>query len=377
MLPFKKILCPTDFSEPSYEAIKSASELASHFESELCIVHVISPVPIPMGAEPSAFNVALYEQELEVSSKRSLEEVFNKLQLKELKARLVAVRGNAADEIVRIADEEKIDLIVIATRGRTGLDRLIFGSVAEKVVRLAKCPVLMITSRPSKEESREVHPEKGESAMTEREMKSFEGKPEKETYQEKIEAQLKEWGAKIDELKAKVEKSKAEIKMKYEKQIEDLWNKQGALQKKLLEMKESGEEAWEGLKSSIEKSLDELKDTFDRAIAKFKEIGEEAVETVSKKKKVYVQKIEAQLREWGPQIDLLKAKAEKSKAEIKIKYLEQVEELRKKQETVKKTLHQFRESGDEAWEDLKDGMDRALDDLKRSLKRAVSRFKEK
>src|SRR4030042_189444 len=186
MLPFKKILCPTDFSEPSYEAIKSASELASHFESELCIFHVISPVPImPMGAEPSAFNVALYEQELEASSKRSLEEVFNKLESKELKARLIAVRGNAADEIVRIADEEKIDLIVIATRGRTGLDRLIFGSVAAKVVRLAKCPVLTITSQPPKEESREVHPEKGKSAMAEREMKSFEGKPEKETYQEK------------------------------------------------------------------------------------------------------------------------------------------------------------------------------------------------
>src|SRR3972149_1705749 len=85
--PFTRILCPTDFSEPSYEAIKAASELASHFESELCIVHVISPVPIPMGAEPSAFNVSLYEQELEVSSKRSLEEVFKKLESKDLKAR--------------------------------------------------------------------------------------------------------------------------------------------------------------------------------------------------------------------------------------------------------------------------------------------------
>jgi len=380
MLPFKKILCPTDFSEPSYEAIKAAGELAYHFGSELHIVHVIAPVPIlpvPIGPGPSAFNVSLYEQELDVSSKRALEEVVNQLETKELKTRLIALRGNPADEIVRTVDEEKIDLIVIATRGRTGLDRLIFGSVAEKVVRLAKCPVLTITSQPSKEDSGEVHLKKGESAMTEREMKSFEEKPEKETYQEKIEAQLKEWGAKIDELKAKVEKSKAEVKKKYEKQVEDLRIKQKALEKKLKEFKESGEEAWEGLKPGVEKGLDDLKKTFDQTISKFKEKTEELAETVSKKKEAYVEKIEDQLKEWSAQIDILKAKAEKSKAEIKIKYLEQVEELRKKQETVKKTLHQFRQSGDEAWEDLKDGMDRALDDLKRSLKRAVSRFKEK
>jgi nucleotide-binding universal stress UspA family protein len=376
MLPFKKILCPTDFSEPSYEAIKSASELASYFESELCIVHVISPVPIiPVGPEPSAFNVALYEQELEASSKRSLQEVVNQLESKELKTRLIALRGNPADEIVRTADEENVDLIVIATRGRTGLDRLIFGSVAEKVVRLAKCPVLTITSKPSKQESREVHPEKGESAMTKREMKSFEGKEEKETYQEKIEAQLKEWAAKIDELKAKAEKSKAEIKMKYEKQIEDLRNKQGALQKKLLEMKESGEEAWEGLKSSIEKSLDDLKETFDEAISKFKEKGEKAAETVSKKKEAYMEKIEDQLKEWGPQIDILKAKADKSKAEVKIVYLKQIEELKSKQGALKQRLGELKESGDEAWEDLKEGVDNALRDLKKAFGRAASRFK--
>jgi nucleotide-binding universal stress UspA family protein len=106
-----------------------------------------------MGAEPSAFNVALYEQELMASSKRSLEEVLNHLETKEVKARLIVVRGNAADEIIRIADEEKVDLIVIATRGLTGLDRLIFGSVAEKVVRLARCPALTVTGQPAKEES--------------------------------------------------------------------------------------------------------------------------------------------------------------------------------------------------------------------------------
>jgi nucleotide-binding universal stress UspA family protein len=377
MLPFKKILCPTDFSEPSYEAIKAAGELASHFGSELCIVHVIAPVPmIPMAAEPSAFDVALYEQELEVSSKRSLEEVFKKLDSKELKARLIAVRGNAPDEIIRIAEEENVDLIVIATRGRTGLDRLIFGSVPEKVVRLSKCPVLTVTSHPLKESAAETHPEKGDLTMTEREP----GLPEersqgRKAYQEKIEAQLKEWSARIDELKAKAERSKAEIKIKYEKQIEVLRSKQDAVQQKLREFKETGEETWEGLKTGVEKGLNDLKETFDQAISKFKEKGEEAAETISRKKKTYVKKMEAQLREWGTQIDILKVKAEKSKAEVKIKYLQQIEELKSKQGALKQRLGELKESGDEAWEDFKEGVDDALGDLKKSLKKAVSRFK--
>ncbi|OGP59880.1 MAG: hypothetical protein A2162_10045, partial [Deltaproteobacteria bacterium RBG_13_52_11b] len=223
MLPFTRILCPTDFSEPSYEAINVAGEIAFHFGSELCILHVVSPVPVvPMGAEASAFNVPLYQQEIESSSKKSLQEIINQLEWKELKVRLIVLRGNAADEIVQTAHEENSDLIVIATRGRTGLDRLIFGSVAEKVVRLAKCPVLTVTSQSSRDESREVRPEKGKTAMTERGTKSPEGKPEKETYQEKIEVQLKEWGAKIDELKTKAEKSRTEVRKNYEKQIEAL-----------------------------------------------------------------------------------------------------------------------------------------------------------
>jgi nucleotide-binding universal stress UspA family protein len=368
MLPFKRILCPTDFSEPSYEAIKAAGEMAFHFGSELCVLHVVSPVPlVPMGAEPSGFNVSLYERELEASSKRSLEEIINQMEWKHLKVRLIVLRGNAADEIVRVAEEEKAELIVIATRGRTGLDRLIFGSVAEKVVRFAKCPVLTVTSRP----------EKGELSMSTTDVKSPEDKSEKKKiYQEKIEAQLKEWAAKIEEVKAKVENSKAELKIKYEKQLEDLRAKQEVVQQKLREFKESGEEAWEGLKTGVEKSLDELKGSLDRALLTFKEKGEEAMETVTKKKKAYVEKVEGQLKEWGAEIDILKAKAEKAKAEAKITYLKQIEELRSKQESVKQKVHQLKESGDEAWEDVKKGVDNAFADLKKALKRAASRFKK-
>ena len=372
MIPFKKILCPTDFSEPSYEAIKAAGELAYHFASELCVIHVVSPVPIvPMGAEPSGFNVSSYEQELVASSEKSLKEIVNQLETRDLKVRLVVLRGNAADEIVRTAEEENADLIVIATRGRTGLDRLIFGSVAEKVVRLAKCPVLTVASRPSKEESEEARPEKGELTMSE------EKSEKKKAYQEKIEAQLKEWGAKIDELKAKAGKSGVELKMKYERQIEDLRAKQDVVQKKLREFKESGEETWEGLKTGMEKSLGELKDSFDRTISRFKEMKEEAAEKVSKKKKAYVGKVDGQLKEWGIQINILKAKAEKSKAEAKIMYLKQIRDLRSKQEAARKRLQKLKGSGDEAWDEVKSGLDKVLADLKDSFNRVASKFKQK
>lgn len=372
MLPFKKILCPTDFSEPSYDAIKAAGEVAYHFESELCVIHVVPPVPmVPIGTEPSGFNVPLYQQELEASSKKSLEEVVNQLEAEALKVRLIVLRGNPADEIVRTADEENADLIVIATRGRTGLDRLIFGSVAEKVVRLAKCPVFTVTWRPSAEAAEEITAEKGEEVKTPEEKSE-----KKKAYQEKIEAQLKEWGAKIDELKVKAETSKAELKIKYGKQIEDLRAKQEVVHQKLREFKESGEETWEEIKTGLEKGLDELKGSFDRTILKFKEKGEEAAERVSRKKEAYARKIETQLKEWSVKIDILKAKAEKSKAEVKIKYLEQIEELKSRQGALKQRLGELKESGDEAWEDFKDGLEDALDEMKKALKRAASRFKK-
>jgi nucleotide-binding universal stress UspA family protein len=76
MLPLKKILWPTDFSDPSLEALKSAQELALHFSAELYAVHVIAPIPvvaIPPG--PTGFNVGLYQGELERAAKKSLREI--------------------------------------------------------------------------------------------------------------------------------------------------------------------------------------------------------------------------------------------------------------------------------------------------------------
>ena len=141
MLPFKKILCPTDFSEASYEALKAANELALHFSAELYLIHIVSPiVPASPDFAPSVLPLA----EMEASAEKSLQEVAQQRVSKGLNVRQIIVLGEAADEIIRVSEQEKVDLIVIATHGQTGWRHFVFGSVAEKVVRLAPCPVLTI-----------------------------------------------------------------------------------------------------------------------------------------------------------------------------------------------------------------------------------------
>jgi nucleotide-binding universal stress UspA family protein len=151
MLPLKKILCPTDFSEPSFEAVKVAKEWAAFFSAELLLLHVVSPAPIiPVGPDFVIPDLVVPEQELESSVNKSLAEMISTFGLNELKVRSQILIGNAADEIVRTAEKEQTDLIVIATHGRTGLNRLIFGSVAEKTVRMAHCPVLTVSGQLSR-----------------------------------------------------------------------------------------------------------------------------------------------------------------------------------------------------------------------------------
>lgn len=151
MLPFKKILCPTDFSEPSYEALKAASELALHFSAELYLVHVVAPIPrlsaleapeIPGG--PYDFNIPLHLEKLEEEAITRLRQVTEERLSKALRVFPIVVHGRAADEIVRVAEKEKVDLIVLATHGETGWQHFFAGSVAEKVVRIATHPVLTI-----------------------------------------------------------------------------------------------------------------------------------------------------------------------------------------------------------------------------------------
>ncbi len=145
MLPLNKILCPTDFSEPSYQALKAAAELAEHFSAQLLLLHVVTPIPIlPEPMVSSTFNVSIYFQEIKEAGHKALEELARTRVPPAVQTRPVVVSGDAAPEIVRAAADGGVDLIVIATHGRTGWRHLVNGSVAEKVARQACCPVLII-----------------------------------------------------------------------------------------------------------------------------------------------------------------------------------------------------------------------------------------
>jgi universal stress protein A len=146
MLPINKILCPTDFSEPSFKGIETANELAEHFSAELILLSVVTPI-YPAGAPgvPAGYKIGEYYEEMVRYANRSLEEIEKDRISPGVKTQRFVAQGNAADEIIKRAENENADLIVIATHGWTGWRRLVFGSVADKVVRLAVCPVLTVS----------------------------------------------------------------------------------------------------------------------------------------------------------------------------------------------------------------------------------------
>lgn len=145
MLPFKRILCPTDFSEPACKALRAAGEIAESFSAELILIHVVGAIPVldtPTGM--TGFDIAAYQRELTESAERSLQERASRHVPPSVTRRTLVTHGEAAHEICRVAKEETADLIVLSTHGSTGWRHRIFGSVTEKVIRAAESPVLTI-----------------------------------------------------------------------------------------------------------------------------------------------------------------------------------------------------------------------------------------
>lgn len=147
MLAIKKIVCPTDFSEPSYQGLDYAIELAKLFQAELSVVHVLNVLPHSASDPNISFEIPEYERIMHKESADKLKEIVKTRVPAAIKAAAVIGHGNAAKEIVRIAEEGKADLIVIPTQGHTGWHHLLLGSVAEKVIRHAPCPVLAIREK--------------------------------------------------------------------------------------------------------------------------------------------------------------------------------------------------------------------------------------
>ena len=148
-LPIRTILAPTDFSDASQEAVQAASDLALTFGAELVLVHVVSALPSFRGnIAPTApgFNIDMFQRDLIADWGQELEALAGQLRAgdKEKRVRTIIKEGDPGGNIVELAEKEDVDLVVIATHGRTGFARFVFGSVAEKVVRRSSRPVLVI-----------------------------------------------------------------------------------------------------------------------------------------------------------------------------------------------------------------------------------------
>ena len=149
LLPIKRIVCPTDFSEPSYKGVEAANALAVSFKAALTLVNVVTPVhPVSAAGVPATYKITEYYDEMTQLARDHLDKLVAEKISHELDVQKTILTGNAAEEIVKLAESSKANIIVIATHGWTGWRHLVFGSVAERVVRLAGCPVITIPSHP-------------------------------------------------------------------------------------------------------------------------------------------------------------------------------------------------------------------------------------
>ncbi|MBW1988619.1 MAG: universal stress protein [Deltaproteobacteria bacterium] len=138
----RTILCPTDFSPAAQAAVDEAGDLAKSFSAELVLVHVVAP--LPAGPSYGSLNVPEFLMELHKEADKRLTELAKKLTGAGIKSRHRVLDGVPYEKIVETAKKEKADMVVISTHGRTGVRRMVFGSVAEKVLKLAPCPVLVV-----------------------------------------------------------------------------------------------------------------------------------------------------------------------------------------------------------------------------------------
>jgi universal stress protein A len=135
-------LVPIDFSEHAERALQYAIELAQKMSARITLLHVIHTMPLGV-TEMGASLPYSYLQEMEADIAQAMDAYLRQVQEAKLQGEVKTVHGVPFQEIVEHAKAAKIDLIIMGTHGRTGLRHVLLGSVAEKVVRLAPCSVLV------------------------------------------------------------------------------------------------------------------------------------------------------------------------------------------------------------------------------------------
>lgn len=144
MITLKNILVPTDFSENSQLALNYGKELAEAFRASLHVLHVLQPLNMVFPALDPTYAPPPYLDALEQSARQQLERALSEADRKKFNAQVALVMGPPFVEIDMYARKQQIDLIVMGTHGRGPLTRMLLGSVADKIVRKASCPVLVV-----------------------------------------------------------------------------------------------------------------------------------------------------------------------------------------------------------------------------------------
>jgi nucleotide-binding universal stress UspA family protein len=143
-MEYRTILFPTDFSQGARAAMDYALSLARDYKAKLILLYVIQDISIAEWYIPSSLSAADLVSDMQKGAEKEMEKWAAEARGAVADVEALVVRGVPFVEIVRTAKDRKADLLVIGTHGRTGIDHMLFGSTAEKVVRKSPCPVLTV-----------------------------------------------------------------------------------------------------------------------------------------------------------------------------------------------------------------------------------------
>ena len=146
----RKILLPFDFSTSSEEALATATDFARHFQSQLVLLNIVPMIPMLSADEYSSFYFPQQEL-LETARKKAADHLATCVQqLAEIgvhSTAVVEIGNDVVGNIMMVIEREQIDLIIISTHGLSGWRPAVFGSIAEKVIRLVECPILLLRTK--------------------------------------------------------------------------------------------------------------------------------------------------------------------------------------------------------------------------------------
>ena len=144
MNEIKKILVPVDFSENSQKVLRTAADVAGRFKAEMIVVFVVQSFDDYSGFFVPHIPIIQLEEEMVKSAEGKMKSFTAETLTGSVPYTTAVLVGDVVEEVNRFASEQTADMIIMGTHGYKGLDKILFGSVAEKIVKTAPCPVLTI-----------------------------------------------------------------------------------------------------------------------------------------------------------------------------------------------------------------------------------------